>query len=126
MALPMKIGGEWTEVNIRFIKKKEGRDKKSKQNHFSVYLNVSPSQLGAISVKLEYELKKSMCLDIEFEKRESRSWFSRNSESLRKALSKLDLPQVRMIIHQVRTKEQKREQKREQYKETDGAIDLKI
>lgn len=126
VALPMKIGGEWTEVNIRFIKKKEGRDKKSKQNHFSVYLNVSPSQLGAISVKLEYELKKSMCLDIEFEKRESRSWFSRNSESLRKALSKLDLPQVQMIIHQVRTKEQKREQKREQYKETDGAIDLKI
>jgi len=122
VALPMKIGGEWTEVNIRFIKKKEGRDKKTKQNHFSVYLNVSPSQLGAISVKLEYELKKSMSLDIEFEKKETRTWFSRNSESLREALSKLDLPQVRMVIHQVRNKEQRREQ----VKETDGAIDLKI
>lgn len=121
VALPMKIGGEWTEVNVRFVKKNQGRDKKGNQNHFSVYLNVSPSQLGAISIQMEYERKKSLYLDVEFEKKETRIWFSKNSDDLRRSLAKLDLPMAQMVIHQVRAG-----QKNETVQEIDGAIDMKV
>jgi len=121
IALPMKIGGEWTEVNVRFVKKNQGRDKKGNQNHFSVYLNVSPSQLGAISIQMEYERKKSLYLDVEFEKKETRTWFSKNSDDLRRSLAKLDLPMAQMVIHQVRAG-----QKNEPVQETDGTIDMKV
>ena len=104
LALPMKIGGEWTEVNIRFLKKRQAEKTTQKQNHFSVYLNVAPSMLGAISVNMEYELKKELRLQIEFENNDTKVWFSRNSDSLRQALRELNLPLTQFEIRPAKNK----------------------
>ena len=122
LALPMKIGGEWTEVNIRFLKKRQAEKTTQKQNHFSVYLNVAPSILGAISVNMEYERKKELRLQIEFEKKDTKAWFSRNSDSLRQALRGLDLPLTQFEIRPAKNKSEPDNTP----ENSESAIDLKV
>jgi hypothetical protein len=104
LALPMNVGGEWTEVNIRLVKKRNGSRKKVHKSFFKVELNVAPSKLGAISVQMEYELKKRFKLRISFDKNQTLEWFSKNRDSLGKSLCNLGLPLVDFQLQPERKK----------------------
>jgi len=93
LALPMNFDGEWTEINIRLLKKNSSK-KKVQKNFYKVEINVSPSKLGAISVQMEYELKKRFNLKISFDKNQTLEWFSKNRTSFGRSLINLGLPLV--------------------------------
>ena len=59
ISLPMKIEGRWTDVVVKFLKKKDPGGKKEAQNRpVSVAIHVSPAQLGQIDVFMDYSGKK--------------------------------------------------------------------
>lgn len=100
LAIPMQVGNEWTELNIRFIKKGNAQKKKH-QKHFRIELNVAPTKLGSISVQMDYEVKKSFSLNIVFDKKQTHQWFVQNSAVLGKAISSLGLPLQSFILNTV-------------------------
>jgi hypothetical protein len=95
----MKIGGEWTEVNVKFVKKRNRGKKHSPNQHYSVSLNVSPSKLGGIEVRMEYEVKKSLRLSMTFENELTANWFSNHNDPFRKAIGELGLPITQFELH---------------------------
>ncbi|NLD91372.1 MAG: hypothetical protein GX639_01760 [Fibrobacter sp.] len=93
LALPMKVGDEWTELNVRFLKKESNpKKKKSGGTFFTVQISIAPANLGAISVKMDYHLKKSLKISMDLEKDVTRSFFQKNNFAIKNALSKLGLP----------------------------------
>lgn len=94
LALPMNVGGEWTEVNIRLVKKRSSPKKKVHKNFYKVEINLAPSKLGAINVRIEYEFKKRFNLRISFDRNQTLEWFSKNRTSFGKSLCNLGLPLV--------------------------------
>lgn len=121
LAIPMNVGGEWTELNIRLIKK-ECNNKKKNQNFYKVELNVAPSKLGAINVRMEYEIKKSFNLTISFDKNQTMQWFSKNRNSLGKSMCDLGLPLVNFLIQSDNMKKSEHENS----KLSTAGIDFKI
>jgi hypothetical protein len=99
LALPMKIGGEWTEVNVKFVKRRNRERKNSQNQHYSVSLNVSPSRLGAIEVRMEYDVKKSLRLSMTFENEFTANWFIDHNDQFRKAIEEIGLPITRFELH---------------------------
>jgi len=91
LALPAKIGGEWTEVQIKFVKERKGEKGENKDGHVSIYLNVAPSALGQVSAHLDYH-PPNLKLAFQFEKPAVTSWFRQQSAELREALSQAGLP----------------------------------
>lgn len=94
LALPMNVGGEWTEINIRLVRKRNSSKKKVHKDCYKVEINVAPSKLGAISVQMEYEFKKRFNLRISFDRNQTLEWFSKNRNSFSRSLCKLGLPLV--------------------------------
>jgi hypothetical protein len=91
LALPAKIGGEWTEVQIKFVKERKGEKGGNKDGHVSIYLNVAPSALGQVTAHLDYH-PPNLKLAFQFEKPEVTRWFRQQSGELREALSQVGLP----------------------------------
>ena len=101
LALPIKIGNEWTEVNVRFLKQKSSQKKKNPQSSsFSVSLNLAPKQLGPISVKMDYIQKKSLKVAMNFEFESTKNYFLKFSDEIKNALKSLGLPLFSMDITQ--------------------------
>jgi hypothetical protein len=122
LALPMKIGDEWTEVNISFLKRKNSSKKKNQQSStFSVSLNVAPKQLGPISVKMEYVQKKSLKIAMNFELESTKNYFQKFREEIKSALRSFGLPLFSIDITQ-------KKDKSDQKKTTplDTLIDIKV
>jgi len=91
LAIPAKIGGEWTEVQIKFVKERKGEKGENKDGHVSIYLNVAPSALGQVTAHLDYH-PPNLKLAFQFEKPEVTRWFRQQSGELREALSQVGLP----------------------------------
>jgi hypothetical protein len=93
MALPVRIGSEWTELHVRFIRR-EGKNgaAQKERNDFAVQLNVAPTILGAIGARLDYSRQKSLRVTMEFESNATREWFAKRKIELRDALIALGLP----------------------------------
>ncbi|MFW5785402.1 MAG: hypothetical protein ACOCW1_04370 [Chitinispirillaceae bacterium] len=91
VALPVKIGQEWTDVQIKFIKENKGNKQEGQKQNISVYLNTSPSSLGDVSVNLDYRAPSHLRLSFQFEKPEVRSWFRDQSEKIRSTLQDVGL-----------------------------------
>jgi hypothetical protein len=104
LALPMNVGGEWMEVNIRLVRKKNSSKKKVNKSFYKVELNVAPSKLGAINVRMDYELKKRFDLRISFDRNQTLEWFSKNRSPFGKSLCNLGLP---LVDFQLQSKAQK-------------------
>jgi len=98
LALPAKIGGEWTEVQIKFVKERKGEKGENKDGHVSIYLNVAPSALGQVTAHLDYH-PPNLKLAFQFEKPEVTRWFRRQSGELREALSQIGLPGTALEFH---------------------------
>ncbi len=98
LAIPAKIGGEWTEVQIKFVKERKKEKGEAKDGHVSIYLNVAPSALGQVTAHLDYH-PPNLKLAFQFEKPEVTRWFRRQSGELREALSQAGLPGAVLEFH---------------------------
>lgn len=93
LALPMKIGNEWTELNIRFLKKESSQKrKKANGSSFNVQISIAPENLGAVSVKMDYIVKKSLKISMDFEKDTTRIFFQKHNAVIKNAIAELGLP----------------------------------
>jgi hypothetical protein len=99
VALPVKIGNEWTELQVRFVRRRNRKGGTADRSHFTVYLNVAPSFLGAIGARLEYHRKKSCFVGITFESDETRQWFGAHKTMLRKSLAAIGLPSPQVELY---------------------------
>jgi hypothetical protein len=102
VALPVKIGEEWTELQVKIIKERKGKEKKEKKEgggHVSVYLNVAPSKLGEVTAHLDYYPPASLKLSFQFGKPEAAKWFRERAAGLREALSAAGLPGAALEFH---------------------------
>ena len=91
LAMPIKIGNEWTEMHVRFVRR-DGRSKGPGRQNYAVYINVAPALLGAISARMDYHSQKSLNVTMEFESGQTLGWFASRKADLRKALLALGLP----------------------------------
>lgn len=98
LVLPINIGGEWTEINLKLQKKYNSKKKNKNQNHFAVQIDLSPSKLGGISVKMEYEKKKILRIKVNIEKKETLEWFEKSHNLIKMSFNSLDLPFVNLEI----------------------------
>jgi gas vesicle protein len=90
ISLPMKIEGQWTDVVVKFLKKKDpGGNKDAPDKPVSVAIHVSPAMLGQIDVFMDYRGKKRFSMRMEFEKTATRSWFEKNKTDFSAALSQI-------------------------------------
>ncbi|MBN1577940.1 MAG: hypothetical protein JW913_15375 [Chitinispirillaceae bacterium] len=101
IALPIKFGDTWTEINVRFLHHKQRKTKKGAA-HFSVYLDVAPPALGALHAHLDYRRSGNLHLSIEFKRKNAREWFVRHHDAIREALRATGTAAVRLDFKQVR------------------------
>ncbi|HMA64321.1 MAG TPA: hypothetical protein VKO63_03940, partial [Chitinispirillaceae bacterium] len=111
LALPMKIGNEWTELNIRFLKKESKQKKKTNASSFTVQINLAPANLGAVSVKMDYLVKKSLKISMDFEKDATRDFFQKNNTTIKNAIAELGLPLFSFDIKKTTEKSDARDEK---------------
>jgi hypothetical protein len=90
LALPVKIGGEWAEVQVKFVKERK-RAGGAGGGHVSIYLKAAPSALGQVAAHLDYH-PPNLKLSFQFEKPEATAWFRERSGELRGALAEAGLP----------------------------------
>ncbi|MFX1589892.1 MAG: hypothetical protein ACFFC1_17250, partial [Promethearchaeota archaeon] len=98
LSFPMKIGEEWTDVNILLIKERLKKRGKVGGNKFAVRMYVSPSQTGSIIVNMDYHVKHKLNVRIEFEKNEARLWFNKHKERLIDALNENGMPSIALSL----------------------------
>jgi hypothetical protein len=133
IALPVKMGREWTEVQVKFVKdRKRGTEKESGgSGRTSIYLNVSPSALGQVSAQLDFHPPASLKLSFQFEKPEVTKWFKNEAAALRETLAQAGLPGAALEFHNKRPVSKKIETVEQQQVSIDdgikdGKVDLKI
>lgn len=105
LSLPMKIGDEWTDVNILLIKKRDKSKSKISSDKFAVRMYVSPSQCGPIIVNMDYHVKHKLTVRIEFEKNDARNWFNKYKEQLIAALRENGMSLVALSLESAPRKE---------------------
>ncbi len=105
IALPIKFGDTWTEINVRFIHQKQRKTKKGADAaHFSVFLDVAPPALGALHAHLDYQRTQMLNLSIEFERKTTREWFLQHQDELQNALALAGVGGVNCELKQVMKK----------------------
>jgi hypothetical protein len=88
MSLPMKIDGQWTDVVVKFMKRKGPSEKELSRKNVSVVIHVAPTLLGEVTVFMDYNGKRDFSMRMEFEKASSRQWFEDNRTEFSKAVGK--------------------------------------
>lgn len=93
IALPVKMGQEWAEVQVKIVKdKRKSKNEGEKNKHVSIYLNTAPSKLGEITAHFDFHPPANLRLSVQFEKPEVTKWFKEQANELREALSQAGLP----------------------------------
>ena len=112
LSLPIKIGEEWTDVNILLIKKRDKKKGKASGNNFAVRMYVSPSQTGSIIVTMNYQIKNKLTVRIEFEKNKARQWFDKHKAKLIDGLKENGMPSIALSLEAASPKEPPKKRKR--------------
>jgi hypothetical protein len=110
LVLPVNIGDEWTELRVKFIKKRQGKGKGKEPKHVSVTLNIDLKLLGEVTTTMEYELKKSLYISLTFDNEQAKKWFQKNRKDFLNALEGLGFKAI-----QVRIRNKNIEKKREPF-----------
>jgi hypothetical protein len=105
ISLPIKIDGQWTDVMVKFLKRRNSRAKDRSGKNVSVVIRVAPEVLGNIAVYMDYAGKQSLGLRMEFDKASSRQWFESNRADFSAALEKLGFLGPRIAMAQSRPEE---------------------
>ncbi len=98
LALPINIGGEWTEVRLKFLKKRSEKNGRKKTGHISVVINIDLKLLGEITACMEYITNKSLDISLSFDNARSVKWFQKNMNEFNKSLKELGIPSVKVKI----------------------------
>jgi hypothetical protein len=101
ISLPMKIEGQWTDVVVKFVKKKEEEGKPLSKKPVSVAIHVSPAMLGQIDVFMDYGGKKRFSMRMEFEKPSTRSWFENNKADFSSALARIGFEAFKIDMREI-------------------------
>jgi hypothetical protein len=96
ISLPMKIDGQWTDVVVKFLKRKGPSEKGPSKKNVSVIIHVAPTLLGEVTVFMDYNGKKNFSLRMEFEKTSSREWFENNRTEFSKAMGNFGFPSFKI------------------------------
>ncbi len=103
IAIPLRIGGEWTELRLKILKKKntgsQGRGKKL----YVVTICVCPRELGEVCATIRLENKKHCHISLAFQKQIAHSWFKRRLKPFREALKSLDFAAIRLEMHTMKS-----------------------
>jgi hypothetical protein len=102
ISLPMKIEGQWTDVVVKFVKKKSTGAKDASKKPVSVAIHVSPAMLGTIDVFMEYDGKKRFSMRMEFEKPSTRAWFENNKEDFSASLARIGFEAFKIDMKEIR------------------------
>ena len=105
ISLPMKIEGRWTDVVVKFLKRKGHSEKGPSKKSVSVVIHVTPTLLGEITVFMDYSGKKDFSMRMEFEKTSSRQWFESNRVEFLKAMGKFGFSSFKIDMNPARRKE---------------------
>jgi len=87
----MKIGKEWVDVSLRFIKRQSPHKKKTGNPRYTVRIDVSPTTTGSIGVSMDYHTSGLLKLHLLFEKSGAKRWFDNNANEVRDALCGNDI-----------------------------------
>ena len=102
ISLPMKIEGQWTDVVVKFLKRKGHSEKGPSKKSVSVVIHVTPMLLGEITVFMDYNGKKDFSMRMEFEKTSSRQWFENNRAEFSKAMGKFGFSSFKIDMNPTR------------------------
>jgi hypothetical protein len=124
ISLPMKIEGQWTDVVVKFMKRRGASEKEPSKKNVSVVIHVAPTLLGEVTVFMDYNGKKDFSMRMEFEKASSRQWFEKNRIEFSKAIRKFGFSSFKIDM-----KESRRRQPVDRMSQTSlpttGTIDIK-
>jgi hypothetical protein len=101
IALPIKFGEAWTEINVRFLRHRQ-RKSSTGNPHYSVTIDVAPAALGAISAHLDYRISGQLQVGLEFERPSTRDWFTAHRDELQSGLTRDGAVAVRLDLRQKR------------------------
>ncbi|MBN1758586.1 MAG: hypothetical protein JW863_09725 [Chitinispirillaceae bacterium] len=102
IALPIKFGDTWTEINVRFLHQKKKKSPRNRSGQVTVAVDVAPPALGAIHAHLRYHSSKELQMSIEFENRTTERWFGSRHEEIRTALLQTGMKAVHLELHHAR------------------------
>jgi hypothetical protein len=103
ISLPMKIEGRWTDVVVKFLKKKDSGEKKNRADRpVSVAIHVAPEMLGQIDVFMDYSGKKRFSMRMEFGKQSTRQWFENNKADFSAALERIGFTAFKIDMKETR------------------------
>ncbi len=123
IALPIKFGDAWTEINVRFLHKKKKHSAGRKKQQTTVAVDVAPPVLGSIHATMNYRPAQGLQLSIAFERNGTRKWFVNNREAFHEALLQCGIPSVRVELQQARRIREPDDQKATS---DDTIIDMKV
>ena len=86
IALPIRFGEAWTEINVRFLHRKKRNGNKPGRTAVSVAVDIAPPSLGAIHANLDYRPVRTLSCSIDFERKSTQAWFMRHRDEFRRAL----------------------------------------
>jgi len=105
LALPMKIGNEWTDVRVQLIKKhSSGRKKKEGRKKYYVQIDAEPAALGAVQARLDYSPRRDLLVILSFARESARRWFEEHTPAILSALGPVGGGRVRMNIERIGAK----------------------
>jgi hypothetical protein len=98
LSLPVKIDGQWTDMEVSFFKRKQKGKHGTKGNGISVAIHVAPSRLGDIGVFMEYHDKRALSLRMDFAHKQTKAWFIENKNEMTKALVNIGFAQIQLTM----------------------------
>jgi len=126
LALPMKIGNEWTDVRVQLIKKRaSGSKKKEGQKKYYVQVDAEPTALGAVQARLDYSPRRDLLIILSFARESSRRWFEGHSAAILSALGPVGGGRVRLNFEQIGAKEERHASASEPHR-SDRTLDVRV
>ncbi|KMQ50989.1 hypothetical protein CHISP_2131 [Chitinispirillum alkaliphilum] len=124
IALPVKIGEEWNEVQLKVIRRrKKQNDREGKE--ISIVLNVSPSSLGECFLQLDYSNTKYLSLNFSFERAETQRWFKSKRSEILDSIQKLGF-NISRLDFATRISESQPKNQSEENRSSTQTMDLKV
>lgn len=94
LALPIRLDNEWSEVQVRLIRRGGGKRTGKKRDHYSVVVDVAPTYAGGVTAQMDYAEKRGLVLNMEFAKGAARTWFEQNRTEFAEAIRALGFRSV--------------------------------
>ncbi len=126
ISLPVKIGQEWTELQVKLVKEHRTKQVHAAAKNISVYLSVSPSTLGDISVHLDFKPPTQVRLSFQFERPQVKQWFRSQSEGIRNMLTGLGLTPTGMEFQSRRPSAETQKNVNRSKTSVEQGVDLKV